>query len=544
METVIEINDWQRDIINECVAKKSGGLCLPMGGGKTIVSILSLLNLTDDPIIVIVSKTLIGNWVNEITKFFGEALKYEILHNDYLKKEINDWIIGEKTRLVLTTPEAITGPYKKYELQKKLIDKEFKGGAIVINHYKVPTRPLLKDTVGLAHIYEIRWGGLIIDEIAEHNNINTYKCEAMSSICAKYRWGLSGTMFPEPTKQRILGYYVMLDLDGPRTLPGMNEYIKTKSFPGLDVTMVKRTNNPEFKQPKVNQYIISHNLNYFEMRIYLSMKQTLKDIQAMIEKFKKVHDVNNTRKYISYCLSLIGYLRQVLICSMIPITSAKVDTLDNINQSELSTIIMKNISKLKVDDQLNNDETILSTRFKKVIEQINKYKNNRILLFSSYRNCLDVISQLYLREYNVMTIESSMSGKNRNETINNFNNSKNGILTLTYDIGANGLNLQAANVVILMDFYWNHDTETQAEARILRQGQMSSVVTLISFTSNTSLELSLLKKQQSKKILSNELATKSGDQKIVKMKLDDIIDIINSDDNEEIMKYMKSQELG
>ena len=52
------LSDFQQEIINECISKGSGGLSLPMGTGKTIISLnVALQQSPDRPIIVIASKT-------------------------------------------------------------------------------------------------------------------------------------------------------------------------------------------------------------------------------------------------------------------------------------------------------------------------------------------------------------------------------------------------------------------------------------------------------------------------------------------------------
>lgn len=54
---------FQNEIVQECVEKTSGGLSLPMGTGKTLISILVGLiqsnNYVGSKILVIVSKSLI-----------------------------------------------------------------------------------------------------------------------------------------------------------------------------------------------------------------------------------------------------------------------------------------------------------------------------------------------------------------------------------------------------------------------------------------------------------------------------------------------------
>ena len=81
------LNDYQIDILKECIELNFGGLLLPMGSGKTFISLILSLYYrltTNKPILIIVSKSLISSWENEIKKFFGDEMKYIIYHKSYM----------------------------------------------------------------------------------------------------------------------------------------------------------------------------------------------------------------------------------------------------------------------------------------------------------------------------------------------------------------------------------------------------------------------------------------------------------------------------
>ena len=83
------LSEFQKKVLDECLEKKSGGLSLTMGSGKTLLSLvlgLEQTKINKNPILIIVSKTLIESWVFEIKKFFKDELKYVILHPNYIKK--------------------------------------------------------------------------------------------------------------------------------------------------------------------------------------------------------------------------------------------------------------------------------------------------------------------------------------------------------------------------------------------------------------------------------------------------------------------------
>ena len=90
-------------------------------------------------------------------------------------------------------------------------------------------------------------------------------------------------MISEPTVERILGYYIIInDLSFPRNLPNAETYIKSNNYKGYSSTLVCRKVNPSFIKPKVNQIIISHKLSEEEQKLYMSMKIIIKSIKKRI----------------------------------------------------------------------------------------------------------------------------------------------------------------------------------------------------------------------------------------------------------------------
>jgi superfamily II DNA or RNA helicase len=124
-----------------------------------------------------------------------------------------------------------------------------------------------------------------------------------------------------------------------------------------------------------------------------------------------------------------------------------------------------------------------------------------------------------------------MSSHERFKLLEEFGVGKGNILLLTYDIGAEGLNLQASNTVVLLDFFWNDGKTQQAIARVLRYGQVAPVVNIYMFTGNTAIEKALFDKHDSKLTVIDELSKGQATTKISRVKIEDILNIINKEDN-------------
>ena len=61
-----KLNEFQKDIFYECIDRKIAGLALPLGTGKTLISLTLGLyfTITGNPLLIVASKSLITNWGN------------------------------------------------------------------------------------------------------------------------------------------------------------------------------------------------------------------------------------------------------------------------------------------------------------------------------------------------------------------------------------------------------------------------------------------------------------------------------------------------
>ena len=203
----------------------------------------------------------------------------------------------------------------------------------------------------------------------------------------------------------------------------------------------------------------------------------------------------------------------------------------------MTITINKEFNKLGLNDWLENSDPFYSSRIKSIKEEADKYKDNRIILFSDFRESLNLMMN-YFDERPIFSIENNMSIKQRSQTINDFKKSKNGILFLTYKIGSCGLNLQFADTVFLTDLTFKHDDHMQAIARINRTGQMAEKINIVKFASNTGIENSILMKQESKLTVSNELKEGPSKSKISTIKMDEAIEFVDLKENLESLNNL------
>ncbi|XP_019437490.1 PREDICTED: chromatin structure-remodeling complex protein SYD-like isoform X2 [Lupinus angustifolius] len=110
-----------------------------------------------------------------------------------------------------------------------------------------------------------------------------------------------------------------------------------------------------------------------------------------------------------------------------------------------------------------------------------KATDHRVLFFSTMTRLLDVMEEyLTLKQYRYLRLDGHTSGSDRGALIDLFNQSDSPyfIFLLSIRAGGVGVNLQAADTVILFDTDWNPQVDLQAQARAHRIGQKRDVLVL------------------------------------------------------------------
>ncbi|XP_068659426.1 chromatin structure-remodeling complex protein SYD-like [Aristolochia californica] len=110
-----------------------------------------------------------------------------------------------------------------------------------------------------------------------------------------------------------------------------------------------------------------------------------------------------------------------------------------------------------------------------------KATDHRVLFFSTMTRLLDVMEEyLSWKRYKYLRLDGHTSGNDRGALIEEFNRSDSPafIFLLSIRAGGVGVNLQAADTVIIFDTDWNPQVDLQAQARAHRIGQKRDVLVL------------------------------------------------------------------
>lgn len=529
------LSPFQLQILEDCIIKGSTILSVPMGTGKTLISIILGLTMAKpgERVLVVVSKTLINNWLHEIEKFFGSSLSVDIVHNDY--SNVRNWV--PKGKLILTTPEVIARAYSDNRIEDlftRSVQPPVFGPAI--KWYNEVTQPYLvsNELVGTANFYSTRWSSVIIDEVHSYVNLNTARCCGLASLCANHRWALSGTPLAEPRANKIFALYLLVDKGYfPRNLPDFSAYISSGEYAGMSDIMVIREKNEDFTPPTTERIIKSHLLSREEEIVYTQMRTIILDLHKELVRLKATGS-DRVRDFNGRLLAMLSHARQAITCPLIPITNMAIDCVAQEQKNNISEIFMRHLNVHNLTEWLNDTESLCSTRLKTTYELFDTHLDRKLVVFSCYTKVLQVVKHhkgKYYQDRPLWLMTGDMSIKKRALVIKEFSESTNGIICMTYDLGSNGINLQVADTVILIDFGWNADRAEQAVSRVLRPGQKSDTVKLYYLASNTGIESALLKIHKAKRQVGDEVKKGAIKTTIPKAVIKDIIKVIQLESN-------------
>lgn len=141
--------------------------------------------------------------------------------------------------------------------------------------------------------------------------------------------------------------------------------------------------------------------------------------------------------------------------------------------------------EFKIDDELvtNSGKFLILDR---MLPELKK-RGHKVLLFSQMTRMLDILMDYcYFRNFNFSRLDGSMSYSERERNMHNFNTDPDVFIFLVSTrAGGLGINLTAADTVIIYDSDWNPQSDLQAQDRCHRIGQTKPVVVYRLVTANT-----------------------------------------------------------
>uniref|UniRef100_A0A3P8RRZ4 Proliferation-associated SNF2-like protein n=1 Tax=Amphiprion percula TaxID=161767 RepID=A0A3P8RRZ4_AMPPE len=156
--------------------------------------------------------------------------------------------------------------------------------------------------------------------------------------------------------------------------------------------------------------------------------------------------------------------------------------------------------EFKIDEQLvqSSGKFLILDRLLPALKE----RGHKVLIFSQMTSILDVLMDYcYLRKFQYSRLDGSMSYTDRDENMTKFSKDPEVfIFLLSTRAGGLGINLTAADTVIIFDSDWNPQADLQAQDRCHRIGQTKPVVVYRLVTANT-IDQKILERASAKRKL-------------------------------------------
>lgn len=446
-----------------------GGLLADdMGLGKTVQVIAFLLGEYEagrlhKPALIVVPTSLLANWEDELARF-APALKVLLQHGN-VRHQHYDFL--ESYNVILTS-------------------------------YTV----LVRDDAILA---QNEFSAVIFDEAQALKNPVSRTAVAAHRLMADMRICLSGT----PVENHLGELWSQFDIVMPGLLGRADEFSRRFRQPietqgdrvrlellltRLRPYLLRRTKDEVASDlPEKNEMVVRVELQGEQRDRYESLRREMLD---RIESVAGQHGQNAFRMLV---LEALLRLRQIC-CDARLYSEATVlePALDDDEPTDA-------IASFDASEPLNDPLIHVSAKLDALLEMLESMlpAGRRILVFSQFTSVLALIQQAFSERgwgYQILTGDTV----DRRAPVKAFQEHVSPIMLISLKVGGTGLNLTAADTVILFDPWWNPAVENQAIDRAHRIGQDKNVFVYRLIARGT-VEERIRTIQQRKAALSNTL---------------------------------------
>jgi len=439
----------------------NGILADEMGLGKTIEAIAMFCYLIErknieGPFLVVVPLTTLTNWRLEFDKW-APSIKKIIYKGDPTKRKLLSYQIrSEKFNVLLTTYEFV-----------------------------------MKDKAILNRLF---WQYIVVDE---GHRMKNYKCKFAMTLGQHYQSGHRLLLTGTPLQNNLTELWALLNFLLPKIFSSSEDFEKWFNQP---FSKIPDKNNLVLNEEE--KLLIINRLHQVLLPFLLrrEKKEVEQELPDKLEYVVKV-ELSAWQKLIYDQIKTQGKLNK-------DPSSGKIGTKSLMNtMMQLRKICNHPYLFLNQYDSpdLINMIWKVSGKFELLDRMLPKLisTNHKILIFSQMTQLMDILQNyFYMKGIKHLRLDGSTKADDRGESTIIFNNENSiyKVFLLSTRAGGQGLNLQAADNVILFDSDFNPQMDLQAEDRAHRIGQVKEVRVYRLITKTRIEEDILLKATQKKNI--------------------------------------------
>ncbi|XP_024543984.1 uncharacterized protein LOC9654887 [Selaginella moellendorffii] len=429
----------------------NGMLADEMGLGKTVQVIALICYLIEakhdrGPFLVVVPSSVLPNWMSEITRWAPNVIKLAYTGTpDERRRLFKEHIVQQQFNILVTTYEYLMNKNDRPKLSK------------------------------------IRWHYIIIDEGHRIKNASCKLNAELKHYQSNNRLLLTGT----PIQNNLDELWALLNFLLPSIFNssedfaqwfnkpfesvadnGDTEALLTEEENLLIINRLHQVLRPfvlrrlkhkvEYELPEKIERLVRCEASAYQRLLMKRVKEKMGGIGHA-----KVRSVQNT----------VMELRN--ICNHPYLSHVHTEEAESLLPSHYLPTVIRLCGKLEMLDR--------------ILPKLKK-SNHRVLLFSTMTRLLNVLEDyLTWKGYKYLRLDGHTMGSERGSLIDRFNapDSDAFLFLLSIRAGGIGVNLQAADTVIIFDTDWNPQVDLQAQARAHRIGQKRDVLVLRLETVNT-----------------------------------------------------------
>lgn len=429
----------------------AGILADDMGLGKTLqaLSMVSMEKIAGRPSIVVCPKTLLYNWKMEAQKFF---------------------------------PELRVLVYDGAPRERAALRKTIRRCDLLVVSYST-----LKHDDAVLTKSTLRFNYAVLDEAQYIKNHATKNAQSVKKLNADFRLALTGT----PLENSVSELWSIYDFLMPGFLGTHEQFVKRFHRPIMDAGDRRAL---EHLRRKVESFMLRR-----------TKAEVLQELPPKIEQESQCH---------------MSEAQNVLYQQIL--AKVRGDVFAAVKQKGFQSAqihILAGLTKLR---QACNHPALLtkdkdfrayeSAKLDMCLELAGEVAESgrKALIFSQFTQMLDIVSAA-LKDRSIPYAYLSGKTKNRQEVIHAFTTDPNiPVFLISLKAGGTGLNLTAADTVILFDPWWNPSVENQAIDRTHRIGQTKTVNVYRLLTTGT-IEEKIQALKHKKQQLFDAMIGESGD---------------------------------
>lgn len=193
--------------------------------------------------------------------------------------------------------------------------------------------------------------------------------------------------------------------------------------------------------------------------------------------------------------------------------------------TELMKLRMAACSMRLVHDKWKGQSTKIVALFD-ILNNVLSNPQNNVIVFSQFTSLLDIVkTELANRNMDYYYLDGQTPLEKRQEMVRDFQEGGKQLFLSSLKAGGVGINLTAANYVILLDPWWNPAIENQAMDRAHRIGQQR-MVSVIRLISAQTIEEKILQLHETKQALTDDVL--EGTSESYNLTYEDVMDMVST----------------